>query len=387
MALGLLTLAFLRLYASPDPIAKIPVPVRTQEVRSEMHPVRVSYLGRVAAESLLYASYERGGRLAEIPVEEGEVVEAGDPLALLDRADLADERARAEANYRAAKANYESALSGTRSETLRALIARLDKAKNALDYAEDQLAKSRTLHEAGALSTDALEQATLQRDLAQADYNAVRAQYDEAQAGTESGQIEAARQQMLAAKSAYDQVARKYDEAQLTAPFAGVVLDVRGNPGDVIGGGVPVVILRRKETLVDLGITAKDLDRLEEGMAATVDDRIAGTLHRLIDVPDPAHGLYRAEVRLEEERFHVGEVVRVDLTVDQVTGFRLPITALVDRGITGVYTVHDNRARFQPLDIVATRGEEVIVSGLSDGDAVVIENMTRLSEHDTVEVQ
>ena len=92
--------------------------------------------------------------------------------------------------------------------------------------------------------------------------------------------------------------------------------------------------------------------------------------------------MFPIEVQLEDDRYRVGEVVSVALTVDTVEGVLLPITALVDRGLTGVYTVVEDRAVFRPLDLLATRGDQVIVSGLSEGESVVIENMTRLSEGD-----
>lgn len=387
LVLALLVIAGIRLLDTPEPTPVIPVPVRTVEVTEESHPLEITYLGRVAAESLLYASFETGGKIEAIPAEEGQQVLSGQSLALLDRSDLADERARAEAAYRAAEAEYLRARSGTRSETIRQALSQLDKAQKARDYAAEQLEKSRTLYEAGALSRDGLDQATLQDDLARADLDAARARYDEARAGAEAEQIEAARQQMLAAKSAFDLVARTYDEADLVAPFNGRVLEVRFNPGERVGPGIPVVILRREQTIVDLGITAEDLNLLEEGMTATVDDRPGGRLIQLIDVPDPAHGLYRAEVQLEDDRYRVGEVVSVSLTVGTVDGVLLPITALVDRGLTGVYTVVEDHAVFRPLDLLATRGDQVIVSGLSEGESVVIENMTRLSEGDPVEVK
>ncbi|MEW4369047.1 HlyD family secretion protein [Paenibacillus kandeliae] len=110
------------------------------------------------------------------------------------------EQAQAAAN--AAKANWEAIKSGARPEEIAQLKASTSAAKDALDTAQKSLSRSQQLFDAGLATDAALDQAKLQQQQAQAQYDAALEKQNLAVKGSRQEEINAAQaqyQQALAA--------------------------------------------------------------------------------------------------------------------------------------------------------------------------------------------
>lgn len=210
--------------------------------------------GRIEAQQLLIST-KFAGRLSEVNVEEGQVVEAGATVARLDTSDLDAqlEAAKAQARrYETSEIEADAAIAQRESE---------------LTLARQELDRARSLSSKGSGTVQQLE---LRRSLlivAQAAQRAALASRDEAQAASEAARADVTRIRAL------------LDDAALKAPRRGRIEYKLAQPGEVVAAGAPIA------TLLDLS---------DVSMTVFVPARVAGRLAigdeaRLILDPAPQY--------------------------------------------------------------------------------------------------
>ncbi|MEA1941296.1 MAG: efflux RND transporter periplasmic adaptor subunit [Pseudomonadota bacterium] len=259
--------------ATPSPSTPSPAPSDTRSPRAS----GLVATGYVVARRQATVSAEITGRISEVLVEEGTVVEDGQVVARLD-----DERAQIQLGLLEAQRN--AAASRTRS-----LIAQLAEARRVLDRAE-RLAEREIGSEAAV--------------------TAARAQADSLTA-----QIEAARADYQAAAA---QVASQEDLIErhvVRAPFAGVVVAKNAQVGEILspasaGGGFTRTGVA---TLVDMASLEIEVDvnegqigrvspgqRVEARLDAYPDWRIPAHVEAIIPTADRARATIQVRVAFDE---------------------------------------------------------------------------------------
>jgi len=233
-----------------------------------------------AHESLV--SFKVQGRLVELPIEEGQWVEAGALLARLDSDDYRQRVRIDEATDRVRQANLDLVLAGTRQQELKAseqttLDAKADLAEKKIDYDRAQSLFSKD--EASAQDRDLAETA-LKR--AQATFEAASQRYNEAVEGSRKEDIEIARASLREAHTNLGMSRVNLGYTTLRAPSAGVITVRQAELGEVMVPGTPVV------TLADLDhiwlrayLAETDLGRIHWGQDANITtDTYPGKLYR-----------------------------------------------------------------------------------------------------------
>jgi RND family efflux transporter MFP subunit len=312
------------------------------------YALRRVYTGRVEARRTSALGFERGGRLTEVLVREGEAVAAGQVLARLDRALLDAQRRELEAAQASAQADL------------------------------------------------ALAQATLQRFRESVDQGAVTRQaLDEAREGAG-----AARAAADLAQARIASVDLEIEKAELRAPFDAVVTRLPVHEGQVLAAGSPVVTVQELALPeIRVGVAGPLAETLAPGsehpltwrgrtfsarLRALVPLRSGATRTRdaLFEPIDPPPGL------------HPGELVELPLT-QWITapGFWLPLSALAEgnRGLWTAYAVEpldgaapagliaDHRLSPRPVEILSLDGDRVYVRGaLAAGERLVAAGLHRV---------
>ena len=108
------------------------------------------------------------GRILEFRVKEGQTVQAGDTLAILEAPDVQAKLDQARAAESAAQAQNEKALKGARHEQVQAAYEMWQKAQAGLTIAEKSYKRIKNLHDQGVMSAQKLDEITAQRDAAAA---------------------------------------------------------------------------------------------------------------------------------------------------------------------------------------------------------------------------
>jgi HlyD family secretion protein len=184
-----------------------------------------------------------GGRLVELPPQEGAALRAGDLIARLDVADAEHERARVRAELAAAEARLALLLAGSREEDLRQAGEELARAEAELAAASRDLERLEGLAERGTATAKARDDARTRRDVAVRSVRALRAQLDRLEAGPRPEEIAAARAQRDAIAAAIAAIEQRIADATVTAPRDGVVTRRAAEPGEVLAPGTTLLLL------------------------------------------------------------------------------------------------------------------------------------------------
>lgn len=339
-----------------------PRPVQVELARVARRAVFQSFVnasGEIVAARYADIGSNVMGRLAELRVAEGERVQAGQVLALIDPVQARSERESAQASLRSLEAEA------------RAAAARERDAGQARD-------RARSLAGQGLLPPSELDAALAAADAASASR---RAAEDRAAQG---------RAQLRKAEDTLSKTA-------ITAPLAGVVTRLAVREGEMVVVGVqnqPGTILMTVSDLAqvdaEVEVAEADVLRLEVGqkaevtLAAQPGRVLAGEVVQVGASALPVTGVaaaareFRVVVRLQS-----AGALKPGLTCDariladeQRDVLAAPLQAVVLRATsageqTGVFVAQDGRVRFTPVEAGLIGGLEMSVKGVAEGTQVV----------------
>lgn len=381
-------------------------------------PARIEPRRRVAVTAPL------GGQVAEVLVDDGDRVGAGDPLLVLSSESLDLQLAQAEAAVAAADALSGAAVAVDLSPVLRAVREQLE------TIVPDVL--SSLSEEVDALEGPARQEALERLAEATARYEASRANLLAAERDAASSARRASEAQRAAAAAQRDQAQAALEAAEerrgdltLTAPVGGVVeLGRVGGPPAVGGGdelsgllggtgggagplaaGGLVAPGQVVATVYDLdGFHARvDVDEIdavlvEPGQAATVlvdafpDVELRGRVQRVAIAPETGEiggVVFPVQVDLPhippDVRLRVGLTASAEIEVLEVDGDTVvPSAALTRRdGQEVVLVARDGAVAVVPVEVVAIGEDRAAVTGdLAVGDRVVTVGTEDLDDGD-----
>lgn len=310
-----------------------------------------------------------GGRVIQVPVEEGQAVKAGILLVRFEDDDLRAQRAQAQAQFEQAQADLQRLRRGNRPEqiaeaqaTAQEQRAMLDAAQNGprsqelqqaeADYAaakadavnaETNYQRMATLVRGDTVSKQQYDNAKATRDSTAQKAESLRQRLALLQAGTRKEDLQAAKERYRQAEAAADLMQHgyrkediavgraKFDEAQariqqldvalreaeLYAPADGLVETVSVRTGDLVGPGrIVVTMLESTQLWVKVYIPETDIANVRVGQPARVEvdslERRPFTGH-VQEIASQAEFLPR-NVQTRDDREHqvFGVKVRVD---------------------------------------------------------------------------
>jgi len=272
-------------------------------------------------------SPELDGRVAEVLVAEGELVEAGQVLVRLDTTLLEGQSAQAQAGLAAANAQLALLQNSPSQAELSAVTAQANRAQTALDTLNEQLDTAETqaddvarqittlqnqiitVQSAGAveqlaglnaqLALAQQLQVTTQTQVkllegqvatAEAGLDAAQAQLDLAEAGPKPEQIEVVEAQVAAAQATVDLLATQIRRQTLTAPVAGVILTRAIEQGEVASPGATLLLIGQLDDLtLTVYVPEDQYGQIELGQTATLTadsfpgETFTGTVRRIAD--------------------------------------------------------------------------------------------------------
>lgn len=210
----------------------------------------VSGNGRIEATEI-NATSKLAGRVAEVLVNEGDFVKAGQPLVRMDIAALNAQRNEAEAYHQQAVTGVSNAraMVSLRSSDEAAAQAAVVSAESQLDAARRKLRRTEVLAREGASSMQELDDDRARVKTAQAQLNATKAQHVAAQSATAAAriQIDSAKSAVDAASATVQRVHTEVEDSVLVAPRDARVQYRIVQPNEVLGAGAPAL------NMIDLG--------------------------------------------------------------------------------------------------------------------------------------
>lgn len=184
-------------------------------------------------------------RVARLCVEEGDSVQRGDTLAILEAPDVMAKLSQAQAAVSAAEAMELKARNGSRREQIQSAYEMWQKSKAALDVAEKTYNRVNRLFENGVMPEQKRDEAYAQYQAMIASEKAALSQYEMAVNGARFEDKSAAGAQVARAKGAVSEVASYIDETVLLAAADGVVTEIFPEEGELVGTGAPIMNVAR----------------------------------------------------------------------------------------------------------------------------------------------
>ncbi len=284
-------------------------------------------------------SFEVPGRVVEMPVKEGDHVSAGQVLARLDASDYSVQQSQTETDIEKTMVKYQQA-----KEDL-----------------------------------NRMEQLYSQKAISQIDYENARNNFIEAE------------KDYLQAQQAYS---LKTDKNLLKSPISGTVIAKLSSVGQLVQAGDPVYSVGQVNPLqVLLPVPDRNISAWRVGNVVTIslykESRKGNVIH-IFPSTNQGTGTISVEVTVDNPKrdWHPGQVVTASRAVTEKEGLFVPVEAVLNRGEEKPYVFL--AAGGKAVKTAVTTGELFdnrleILSGLKEGEQVVIQGADRLFDGDPIQ--
>lgn len=202
--------------------------------------IRVS--GNIEAQEV-NIGFKISGRIASLPVQEGDWVEKGAIVGKLDDKDFRHRLELAQASLRTAEARLERLLAGSRPEEIREAEAALHQAQYDVTNRKNQYERMKALFERGVIPKETLDNVETGYKMAVAQLQRVEERYKLVKEGPRKEDIEEARAQVEQAKASLRLSEAQLKDTILHSPISGIVLVKSAEVGEVVNPGTTVMTL------------------------------------------------------------------------------------------------------------------------------------------------
>jgi len=412
----------------------------TAVARRDTLEMLVEASGNLEAQEEATLAFLSSERVAEILVEEGDAVEAGEALARLKTTDLELAVANAQVSLSQAQVELEQTVNGAREEEIAASEAQLrnaqanysdlktgstpeeiDKAKAELDLADSALRSAQTAYDRAGGGWDAsveisdqasnLWQAQAAYKQAQASYEMAlngatqeelwaswaqveqsQAQLDQLKNGATPEELESAQVAVEKAEATLAQANLNLERATLKAPMDGIVTEIAIEEGEYVSSGQDAITVSVLEPLeVEIDVDETDIAPVQVGQEVNIsldalpDITLLGKVINIAATADTSSGvvLYPVTIQLTEtpENLSVrpGMTVEVEIIVTrQEDALIVPLRAIQSEARKTYVDriVGDDVERVEVELGVMTSSEVEILSGIEEGDVVRVSTAT-----------
>lgn len=178
----------------------------------------------------------------------------------------------------------------------------------------------------------------------------------------------------------------------LTSPINGVVTARNYDPGDMTGALPIVTVARVQPVKIVINVSESELAHVKKGMPAVVtfdtygNEEFNGTVTMVAPTVDPASRTFSAEITVQnsDDRILPGMFGRVKLNLGSAEHVVVPDRAVVKQPGSGnhyVYVYKDGKVSYNKVELGQRLGNAYeLLSGVEDGDEVVIAGQARLAD-------
>lgn len=307
-------------------------------------PDLLEAVGTVSATQTSILASQAMGNIAEIRVREGDHVQRGQVLAVID-----------DAEPRAALDRATAAGSAAQQQ----LIA----AESDLSLAESTLKRYQTLYEKNSVSPQEFDEMKGRQQSALARRDMARAEQSQA-------------------KAALAQAQTSLDHTRIRAPFDGVVTEKKVDPGTLASPGMPIFTVEDvRRYRLEATVNENDLRYLRTGqqVPVTIDAlgnaALAGKVVQIVPAADAASRSFLVKIELPgDSRLRSGLFGRAQFSRGERQALLIPRTAVVERGqLQGIFVLDQNKiAGLRYVTLGKPSGEAVeVLAGLESGERLV----------------
>lgn len=239
-----------------------------------------------------------------------------------------------------------------------------------------------------------ITQSKINLDQIEREYNRA-VQLLEIGAGTQQA-VDQLKAQLDAARSQYDNL---LENTQLISPINGVVTARNYDPGDMTGNQPVLTVGQLTPTVkVIVNISESDLALIRRGLPVDVrfdafeGREFTGRITRIYPTVDPTTRTFTAEIAINngDGAIKPGMFARVSMNLGERSSVVVPDRAVVKQSGSGnkyVYVYSKGKVSYNRVELGRRLDNTYeLLSGVADGDTVVISGQTRLADGVAVEI-
>jgi HlyD family secretion protein len=216
-------------------------------------------------------AFRVSGRIADLRVQEGARVSAGEVLGQLDRVPFDTDVAAAQADVKQAQALLEKTQRGYRVEEIAQARAAVAQREADLANAQVTLKREQDLLSAGLVTHQQIDDARSRVEQSGAQLAAAREQLALELRGSRPEDIEAQKASLAAAQARLEKAQTALADATLLAPSAGIISVRAREPGAIVQAGQTVYTLALNDPVwIRAYVPQPHLGRIKPGMAVHV---------------------------------------------------------------------------------------------------------------------
>jgi len=347
MCSAVLTLMFVGCSGERQSVSAAPEAVSGVSVVSAQTaniPDVVEAVGTIRAAETSQLAAQMMGNIVEVRGREGDRVQRGQVLAVID-----------DAPPRAALDRATAAELAAQQEILAS--------ESDFSFAESTFKRYQTLYDRKSVSPQ--------------EFDEIRARYQAAQARREM-----ARAGQAQAKAALQQARTALSYAHVVAPFDGLVTEKKADVGTFASPGMPIFTVEDlRHYRLEATVNESDLRYVRQGQQVSVlvdalgDREVNGKVIEIVPAADAASRSFLVKVELPfDAALRSGLFGRAQFTRGERTALLVPRTAIVERGqLQGIYVLDQNRVaglRYITLGKPAAQQVEVL-AGLQPGEMLI----------------
>lgn len=340
-------------------------------------------------------AYEQGiisskisAKVTKVVVENGQYVNEGDTIAVLDDQDIQNSIKTATAQLEVNEKQVNSA-----EQQLNSTQTSLEKLKINVDDAQRNYDREKALFDAGAVSQSELDASEKTLNTSKADYNSGQANIEISKAS-----IESAKASVEAQKVNIEKLQNDLNNVVIKAPISGVISEKNVNVGQIINqGAVLAKINDISYVFATIQVPQEKINDIKVGKPAEVTLEDNNTVHNgtldSIDLSgDSTLRVFNCKIKMENSNKELlpGEYAKVNFsnTENNNKVITIPVSSLA--GSEGDYYVfiNDNGVASKvSVDIGdADENNVEIISGVKEGDEIICTNMSSLKDGCKIDV-
>jgi RND family efflux transporter MFP subunit len=307
-------------------------------------PDLLEAVGNVRAAQTTDLASQTMGNVMEIRVREGDRVQRGQVLALIDETQPRAAVDRAEASNVAARQQ---------------LVA----ASSDLTLAESTLRRYQNLYDRRSLSPQEFDEVKARQE-------AALARRDMAEAG------------QVQAEAALKQAITSMSYTRIRAPFDGVVTEKKCDLGTLVTPGTPVFTVEDVHRYrLEVSVNESDLRYVQTGGQVSIaiealdNAKVKGNIVQIVPAVDPTSRAFIVKIELPADaRLRSGLFGRAQFSRGERRMLLIPSSAVVERGqLQGVFVLDENKvASLRFITLGKSFGSEFeVLSGLENGEWIV----------------
>ena len=334
--------------------------------------------GYIVARRRATVSSKVTGKVVKVMLEEGQRVEAGQIIAILD------------------DSNWRASLAQSRAQ-LQQAEANVDSAQTAFDDAKPIFERSEKQKAAAVISAQSFDESHAQFNVAHNNLLVAQRGLEAARAGVEVAQ-------------------RNLDDTVIRAPFAGIVTEKSAQPGEMVspvsaGGGFTRTgigtIVDMESLEVEVDVSENFINRVRPQQPVTIklnaypDWDIPGSVIAMIPTADRAKATVKVRIAIKQKDPRIipemgARVAFLSNTEpspaggdkNPVPGVTIPADAVVTDGTASiVYLVHGSTVERRAVRIGGkTNSGQIVTAGLEPGNTVALGDLSKLSDGTRVRI-